>query len=145
VGVIDSVVIPAHEGFLSGSATYFWSDNGWSNDWVHDLDMQSSYVYWPLNITAAGDYQCYVNYACTSGSASISLQLSDIKIDKELSVYVPVADRNYSRIDRPAEAIGQTWKRENLGMLQLTEGADTLVVRASSPDLELLSVVLTGR
>jgi arylsulfatase A len=145
VGVIDSVVIPAHEGFLSGSATYFWSSNGWSNDWVHDLDMQASYVYWPLNITATGEYQCYVNYACASGSASISLQLSDIKIDKELSVYVPVADRNYSRIDRSAEAIGQTWKRENLGMLQLTEGADTLVVRASSPDLELLSVVLTGR
>jgi len=142
VGVIDSVVIPAHEGFLHGNASYFWSPNGWSNDWVHRLDMQSSFVYWPLNVAEAGNYQCFVNYACESGSVSLSLHLTDHQVERKLPAFVPVADRNHSRIDRPAEAIGQTWRREGMGTFFMEHGADTLLVRASVPALQLLSVVL---
>jgi arylsulfatase A-like enzyme len=145
VGVIDSVVIPAHEGFLSGRAAYFWSENGWSNDWVHRLDLEGSSISWPLRVFQEGAYQCEVQYAAPAGGARMVIQTGNLSIEGELPQFVPVPDRNYSRIDRPAEAIGQTWNRFLIGELALGEGLSTLTLSASDPDLELLSVVLTKK
>jgi hypothetical protein len=142
VGVIDSVVIPAHEGLLTGKASYFWSSNGWANDWVHCLDMETSSISWPLNIVHPGTYQCYLNYASKGKNSILSLQLGSLRIEKELSAFIPVSDQSYSRIDRPAEAIGQTWKREYMGDMNLVNGPESLVIQANDADLELLSVVL---
>ncbi|MGW8315901.1 MAG: arylsulfatase [Bacteroidales bacterium] len=145
VGVIDSVVIPAHEGFLSGQAAYFWSDFGWANDWVHRLDMQHSSISWPLQVFEEGTYTCDILYATLSGTAGIVIQTGKDTIERELPQFVPVPDRNYNRIDRPGEAIGQTWNRVPVGELTLGKGTTTLTVNASDPDLELLSVVLTQK
>ncbi len=145
VGVIDSVVIPAHEGFLRGNASYFWSPDGWSNDWIHRLDTDTSYVYWPLNVVESGNYLCEVRYACETGNSILLIQLSGTRIEGELPVFTPARDRNYSRVDRSAEAVGQTWNRKELATIYLEKGADTLIVKASDPHLELLSVVLTNR
>ena len=145
VGVIDSVVIPAHEGFLKGRASYFWSSNGWSNDWVHGLDMETSSISWPLEIATPGRYQCYINYALKSGESLISMNLAGKRIAQALPSFVPVPDQNYSRIDRPAEAIGQTWKREYMGEIGLGKGRESLVIHAADPELELLSVVLVRK
>lgn len=145
VGVIDSVVIPAHEGFLSGQAAYFWSAYGWSNDWVHRLDMHSSSISWPLKIFQEGEYTCDVRYASPSGRARMVIQMGNDTVETDLPRFVPVPDRNYNRIDRPGEAIGQTWNRFRIGELTLGEGTTTLTVNASDPDLELLSVVMTKK
>jgi hypothetical protein len=145
VGVIDSVVIPAHEGYLSGNAAYFWSPDGWSNDWVHMLDPEGSSISWPLEITREGMYRCYVNYTCKTGGASLYLQFTERQVSKELPPYTPEPDRNYSRIDRSAEAIGQTWNRMDLGEYSLVKGPDRLTITASEPELQLLSVVLVRK
>lgn len=145
VGVIDSVVIPAHEGFLSGEAAYFWSEYGWSNDWVHRLDMKGSFISWPLQVFREGRYRCEVRYACPDGDARLEIALGGSKIEGDLPQFVPVPDRNYSRIDRSAEAIGQTWNRILMGELELEEGTATLRVHASDPALQLLSVILTTK
>jgi hypothetical protein len=139
------VVIPAHEGFPGGNASYYWSSHGWANDWVHGLDMETSSISWPLDIIHSGPYQCFVNYASRAGNSGISFHLGGNHIEKELPSFVPVPDQNYSRIDRSAEAIGQTWRRENLGKLELKSGLESLVIRAADPELELLSIVLVRK
>ena len=142
VGVIDSVVIPAHEGFLDGEAAYFWSSNGWANDWVHGLTMETASITWHLDIIHSGTYQCFVNYASKAGNSRLSLQAGGNRLEKALPSFVPVPDQNYSRIDRPAEAIGQSWKRVYMGEISLGTGPESLVIHAAEPELELLSVVL---
>jgi hypothetical protein len=144
LGASDSVVIPAHEGFLAGSARYNWSVNGWSNDWVKGLDMQESKITWPLEVQSPGDYLCDLNYA-TPEPASVHLQVGDRELQMLLSAFVPVREKNYSRIDRTAEAIGQSWARHHLGSVELEKGLYTLSVHASDPRLELLSVTLTKK
>ena len=142
VGVIDSVVIPAHEGFLKGDARYFWSEQGWSNDWVTGLDLERSSIRWPLDIREKAAYDCVVSYASPGGEARLMLQVNGQQLNKEVPAFVPVPDRNYSRIDRPAEAIGQTWARISLGTLRLNTGTDTLILQASPSDVQILDCTL---
>ena len=143
VGVTDSVVIPAHEGFLGGGASYFWSENGWSNDWVHQLDLDSSSITWPLQVFREGTYACDILCTSRSDDAGMVIELGNQRIDIELPRFVPEPDRNDSRIDRSAEAIGQTWNRVSIGELILQEGRTSLTVRASDAEVEVLSIVLT--
>jgi hypothetical protein len=141
VGVIDSVVIPAHEGFLTGSARYFWSRNGWANDWVTGLDSDRSSIYWPLINTETADYECFIRYA-SPNNAAVKLDFSGDILEIELPPYKPVKDLNYSRIDRSAEAIGQTWSRTSLGEVHLERGTDTLRITGNGDSLEILSLTL---
>jgi len=144
VGGCDSVVVPAHEGFLTGSARYFWSRNGWSNDWVTGLDSDRSSIYWPLSTTETAVYECLIRYA-SPGNAAVKLDFSGNILESELPPYLPVKDRNYSRIDRSAEAIGQTWLRTSLGEVHLETGIDTLRVTGSGDSLEILSLTLVKK
>lgn len=142
VGTTDSVIIPAHEGFLTGNASYFWSANGWSNDWVHRLDTIGSTIWWPLSISGKGYYDCYIRYTSMSGKETLLLGLTNQLYQMKLSHYIPVKDINYNRIDMPGEAIGQSWARGYLGALSLDEGCDTLTLYATGKDVEILSVIL---
>ncbi|MCK4748708.1 MAG: hypothetical protein KAT15_16760, partial [Bacteroidales bacterium] len=142
VGYSDSVVIPAHEGFLTGEASYYWSDNGWSNDWVHRLDNDNSSIYWNLEVAENSTHDCFIHYASREGSSAITLDCSGERMERELPAFIPVIDKNYSRIDRSAEAIGQTWKRMSMGEIQLQSGSNRLTLNASNNDLEVLSVIL---
>jgi hypothetical protein len=142
VGVIDSVVIPAHEGFPRGSAGYFWSSYGWANDWIHGMELEKGDVSWPLEVVSGGNYDCEIQYACKTEGTLIQLSFGPETIDRNLPAFIPLQDHNYNRIDRPGEAIGQTWNRMSIGLVQLEEGAVTLTASASDPQLELLSVVL---
>jgi len=141
VGASDSVVIPVHEAKLSGSARYHWSPSGWSNDWVRGLDMKDSKVSWTLEILARGDYDCYLKYS-TPDPASARIQFADRELSKTLPEFFPVMDPNHSRIDRKAEAIGQSWARAYLGSLEMEEGIFTLSFNGSDPRMEVLSVIL---
>jgi hypothetical protein len=144
VGASDSVVIPAHEGFLTGSARYFWSPNGWSNDWVTGLDSFGSSIYWPLLTTETSDYECFIRFA-SPGISAVKLDFSGTILERELQPYIPVEDRNYSRIDRSTEAIGQTWSRTRLGEVHLEQGTDTLTITGSGDSLEILSLTLVKK
>jgi len=144
VGASDSVVIPAYEGFLSGNARYHWSESGWSNDWVRGLDMDHSKISWPLNTSITGQYICYVKYSSPK-LASMRLQVAGQEIHETLQEFFPEKDPNYSRIDRKAEAIGQSWARVSLGEIRLDEGLHTLSIQASDPSLEVLSITLIKR
>lgn len=141
LGASDSVVLPAHEGFLSGKASYYWSSNGWSNDWVKGLDAQDSRISWPLKILAGGDYSCFVHYTAPE-TASVRMRTEGVALEKNLPRFLPVREPNYSRIDRPAEAIGQSWGRLELGELHLKTGTQSLSLQASDPHVEILSVTL---
>jgi len=142
VGVSDSVVIPAHEGFLKGNARYFRSAQGWANDWVTGMDLHGSSIRWPLDIRESAEYQCLVRYASPGGEAELKLHVNGQKLEKKVPAFVPVPDKNHNRIDRPAEAIGQSWARTSLGMLPLETGPDTLVLHASPDDAEILQCIL---
>ncbi|MEN8203932.1 MAG: sulfatase-like hydrolase/transferase [Bacteroidota bacterium] len=144
VGASDSVVIPAHEGFLSGSARYYWSPSGWSNDWVRGLDMEDSKVSWPLDVRSKDSYECYIKYTAPLAT-SLHLEISDRQLGLTLPAFIPVKDPNYSRIDRKAEAIGQSWARIGLGKIELEEGFHTLSVNGSDPMLEVLSITMIKR
>ena len=142
VGEADSVIIPAHEGFLSGDASYYWSGNGWSNDWVHRLDSSGSSIRWPLDITTSSSYDCYVKYTSRANNETVRIELQDQLLRMELPLYIPVIDRNYNRIDRSAEAIGQSWERVYMGKLDLEAGISNLTLNATNQVVEILSVVL---
>lgn len=145
VGIVDSVLIPAHEGFLSGNARYFWSSSGWANDWVTGLEGEGSSIRWPLMIADDAVYECHVNYTSAAGISRISLDLQGIRLEAELPRFVPERERNQSRIDRPAEAIGQTWSRVEVGEVKPGKGPATLVMTGSGESLEVLSVSLVRK
>ncbi len=142
VGTADSVVIPAHEGFLSGKARFYWSGNGWSNDWVTDLDMEGSAIRWPLSITETADYECCILYSASQGESRITLDFSEGSLESDLPPFTPVREINYSRIDRSAEAIGQSWARLSLGEIRLEQGLNNLIMHGHGEALEVLSVTL---
>jgi arylsulfatase A len=141
VGVADSVVIPAHEGFLTGTARYFRSPSGWSNDWVTGLNPDGSSIYWPLMITETADYECIIRYTSPE-TVMAKLDFSSNMLESELPPYTPVRDVNYNRIDRAAEAIGQSWARISLGEVRLGQGYNSLSVIADNERMEILSVIL---
>jgi arylsulfatase A len=141
VGASDSVVIPVHEASLSGSAAFYWSPSGWSNDWVRGLDMNDSKVSWALDIVAEGEYDCYLTYTAPD-PLSVHVQLAGKELNMGLPEFSPVREKNHSRIDRSAEAIGQSWARSYLGKLELEKGLKTLAVNGSDSRMELLSVIL---
>ncbi|MCK4748766.1 MAG: sulfatase-like hydrolase/transferase, partial [Bacteroidales bacterium] len=122
VGVIDSVILPAHEGFIEGSAKYHWSSSGWSNDWVTSLEGEKGTVSWPVEVRESGVYDCQVKYTSPSGTASLAVDFSGTMLEQKVPEFIPEKDRNYSRIDRPAEAIGQTWGRVSMGEIKLEQG-----------------------
>jgi hypothetical protein len=68
--------------------------------------------------------------------------VGDQVLEVELEPFVPARDKNYSRIDRSAEAIGQTWQRVLVGELELPEGPCQMTIQASDRDVEVLNVVL---
>ena len=142
VGVVDSVILPAHEGYPEGSARYFWSDNGWSNDWVTSLDSEDSNVLWHIDVRNSGLYDCQVRYASPTGSAFLFIDIAGTMLEQEVPAFIPEKDRNYSRLDRPAEAIGQTWGRVSAGKVKLEQGTNRVSLRASDPGVEVLEVVL---
>jgi arylsulfatase A-like enzyme len=142
VGVIDSVVIPAHEGFPRGTTSYVWSSYGWANDWIHGMELEKGDVSWPLEVVTGGKYTCVIQYACSSKGTLLQLSFGPETIEKKLPSFIPLQDPDYNRIDRPGEAIGQTWNRISMGTVHLEEGALTLTASATDPALELLSVIL---
>lgn len=142
VGVIDSVILPAHEGFLKGSAHFRWSEMGWSNDWVRSLDGEDAYIFWSVEVLEKGPYECRILYTSASDSAILWAEVAGESFEKELPRFITEQDSFYSRIDRPAEAIGQSWGRVNLGQLILKEGRGEISLHASSPDVEILELVL---
>ena len=142
VGVIDSVILPGHEAFTSGNARYFWSENGWSNDWLTGMDTDSSCVHWNLDVRRSGDYECWIRYASTTSPVRIIAEVQDQELEGAFPVYVPVREKNHSRIDRPAEAIGQSWNRVSMGKLSLTEGPARLRLSASEKEAEILEAIL---
>lgn len=139
IGASDSVVIPAFEGYLSGNARYHWSESGWSNDWVRGLDMDQSKVSWPLKVSTSGDYICQLKYSSPE-PAVILLNVAGGELRKTLPEFFPEQEANFSRIDRKAEAIGQSWARIYLGDIHLEKGLDTLNLHGSDPLLEVLSI-----
>jgi arylsulfatase A-like enzyme len=143
VGVTDAVTLPAHEGFLEGSARYFWSDNGWSNDWVTSLNGEGARIYWPIKVQGPGRYLCSVTYASPDGNARIYAVINGTEIGCTVPPYIPVPDRNFNRIDRTGEAIGQTWAGGILGEVTLEEGPGEVALWASSQTIQVLSVTLT--
>lgn len=142
VGNADSVMIPAHEGFLKGQAKYRWSPRGWSNEWVHHLDTANSCIYWPLWVHKTGDYQCLVRYGSPTGNSKLLVSFNKQRLEKDVPAFVPVPDPDFSRIGRRAEAIGQSWARATIGKVFLEEGEEVLCVNASRTDVELLEVIL---
>jgi arylsulfatase A len=141
VGASDSVVIAAHDGFVSGSAHYYWSSNGWSNDWATHLDMEDSRLSWSLDVGEEGMYACYLRYTSPE-PAGVQVEVDGQDLGMLLPGFTPVRDPNHSRIDRSAEAIGQTWARVHLGDLRLKKGATSLSVNGADPRMEILSVTL---
>jgi len=142
VGVADSVILPAHEGFLSGNAVYRWSASGWANDWATCLNGDSTYIQWPLQVHQNGDYRCIARYTSTRGATSIWVDFNRLRLEKELPAFVPVSDPDFSRIGRAAEAIGQTWARGEIGTVHLSAGQEILKLGTSSADAEILSLIL---
>ena len=142
VGVIDSVILPAHEGFLSGNASYFRSPDGWSHDWATSLDMEGSTITWKIDTREAGNYHCQVRYTSPAGDALIRMETGEQLVERVLPRFIPVKEKNYNRIDRPAEAVGQSWGRLDLGTVQLTGGTGEVVIKASDPGVEILQLVL---
>jgi hypothetical protein len=76
------------------------------------------------------------------GPATLRLGHSSRVLEKQVPLYLPVRDPNHSRIDRKAEAIGQTWGRVDLGTLELMEGNAVLNLFASDPRVEVLDITL---
>jgi arylsulfatase A len=141
-GVSDSVVLPAHEGFLSGKARYRWSASGWSNDWVTGLDGENSFIEWPLMVYGSGNYKCFAKYTSPNGETLLTVRTGRDRLEEKLPSFMPVSDPDFSRIDRAAEAIGQTWGRGEIGTVRLPAGKQTITLGASRGDTEILSLVL---
>lgn len=145
VGAADSVVLPAHEGFLFGGARYFWSPNGWANDWVTGFDGQGSAIQWPLMVTEEAVYDCIIHYTSASGISRVRLDCPGFRLESELARFVPHREKSRNRIERAGEAIGQTWARSRIGEVPLGRGPVTLTISGTGDLLEIRSLSLVKR
>jgi hypothetical protein len=106
------------------------------------MELEKGDVSWPLEVVTGGKYTCVIQYACSAKGTLLQLSFGPETIEKKLPSFIPLQDPDYNRIDRPGEAIGQTWNRISMGTVHLEEGALTLTASATDPALELLSVIL---
>jgi len=145
VGTCDSVILPAHEGTCTGNASYYWSENGWSNDWVTSLDGKNATVYWEVEVSERVTYDCFIRYTSPSGEGLLTIDLPGKKLQVAMPQFIPVREVNHSRIDRADEALGQSWARIHAGIIRPEPGEGRVTVSASRPDIEVLDVTLRKR
>ncbi len=104
--------------------------------------MDASALRWSIEVVEEGVYECHVRFSSTEEGASLAVDFKGRWLEKELPLFVPVSDKNHSRIDRPAEAIDQSWGRITMGETALEKGIGSLVVRSSGGEVEVLEVIL---
>lgn len=139
-----NVWLPAHESFLSGSATYKFSKFGWANDWVIDWANENDSILWNLNCVSAGDYRVSMKYTLQENvPCKVELingdQINEVEIADSFSPKIIDSPDRFARV---VEAYDQSWGKADLGVISLKEGENSLLLRSANPPDEMKGLML---
>lgn len=127
------VTLPAHESQFSGEIHY-QEGHGWAHDWLVNWTRSQDSIWWNVRAEEAGIYEAIVTYTCSESDVGSRIQLTSGKdqVSKIISqAYDPEYIPSPDRIPR-IEVYEKEWAQQSLGTIELAEGQQRLVLRATS-------------